>query len=111
MAVKNMTRVRKSEKDAGGLYIDKVTVPSAGESDIYLLPFEPIVGDIGLELLGAGTGTIQFTLCSPDEITAGTATYTAWDASSRINPAVTAWKVVSASGEKIGRVVVKTSLA
>lgn len=111
MAVVDMTRVRVGDNnDAGAWYIDAATVADVGSSDVYLLPVRPVM-DIGITLSGAGTGTIEFSMGSPAELTAGTATFIAWDGISKISHAVTAWKVVSAGGVVTGRVVIKTTQA
>lgn len=111
MAVLDMTRVRVgTNNDVGAWYINAVTIADVGESDIYLLPVRPVM-DIGIVLSGAGTGTIQFSMGSPAELAAGTASFIIWDGISKISHAVTAWKIVSTGGVVTGQVVIKTTQA
>lgn len=108
MAVVAMTRTRLGDyNDRGEWYSNVASLADAGTSDYYLLPVRPVLNNIGVEITGAGTGTIQFTYGTVAELTADTATWTAWDGTSKINPAVTAWRLVSTGGAKVARVMVK----
>lgn len=110
MAVVDMTRVRIGRyNDIGAWFIDTAVLSGAGESDTYVIPVRPIL-DLGCILSGTGTGTIEFTFGTPDEILAGTAVFIAWDGTSKINCAATAWKVVSVSGVVTGKVTIKTTV-
>ena len=110
MAVVNMTRVRLGQNnDRGEWYNDVATLADTGTSDYYFLPVRPVLNNIGVEITGAGTGAVQFTFATEAELIANTALWTAWDTTSRINPAVTAWRLVSTGGVKTARVMVKTA--
>ena len=108
MAVVSMTRTRLGESnDRGEWYSDVASLADTGTSDYYLLPVRPVLNNIGVEIDGAGTGSVQFTYGSPAELEADTATWTSWDGVSKVNSAVTAWRLVSTGGAKTARVMVK----
>lgn len=108
MALLPMERVRLGEhNDRGEWYNTTVSLAAPGTSDYYLLPVRPVLNNIGVELTGAGTGVIEFTFATEAELVADTATWTAWNGTAVINPAVTAWRLRSTLGAKTARVMVK----
>jgi hypothetical protein len=108
MSVVDMPRIRLGElNDRGEWYSASTTLADIGISDIFLLPARPVMENIGVEISGIGTGFVEFSFATPDELEAGAALWTAWDGSSRVNPAVTAWRLVSTGGVKTARVIVK----
>ena len=109
MAVVNMTRVRLGEhNDKAEWYSDVATLAAPGNSDYFLLPVRPALNNIGVEITGGGTGNVEFTLGTPSELEADTAVWTTWDGVSRVNPAVTAWRLNCSVAPKTARVIVKT---
>jgi len=108
MAVVEMTRVRLGESnDRGEWYSNVATLADTGISDYFLFPVRPVLNNVGVEVVGAGIGSVQFTFATPAELEANTATWTAWDGTALVNPACTAWRLVSTSGVTSALVMIK----
>lgn len=108
MAIRSMERVDFGPSNSAAFY-ESLTVEDGLTSDIIKIPTNSNITSIGADIGGAGTGIIYFTLDSHAVIDASNETYQAWDGLSQINEGVTGFKVVSSSGQVIGKVTVKTS--
>ncbi len=106
MATKNMIRTYSDDSCAGSWYQTTLAQASGITSATYLLPPVPIYA-LGAEVVGSGT--LYFSIDTPDVLSAGTGTFDDWDGLASINLAVTGFKYVTTTASGTAKVTVKAS--
>ena len=105
MAVINMTRVAFTEGGSSGLFHNTVVISAGAVSDIYQFPFH-LISEISANI--DGDGAIEFTNDPPVVLESGSPTWVEWDGFSRINTALTAFRVTRATGTVTAKVTIRT---